>query len=65
MDSRLINRVVVAQQRVRDAEAKAAEARVALADAIEKANAGGFSLDLIGKTLGVSRQRVAQLKQHR
>jgi hypothetical protein len=55
--------IIRAQERVWEAEAKAAEARRALARAIDEANAAGASMDSIGRWLGVSRQRVAQLKQ--
>ncbi len=49
------------RQREQDVDA----ARLELAAAINRAHAAGASFELIGRLLGVSRQRVAQLAERR
>jgi ribosomal protein S14 len=56
-----LDRVVAANEAMRDAEAKRARQARKRAKAIEEARACGLSLDAIADRLGVSRERVRQM----
>lgn len=56
-----LDRVVVANDAMRDAEAKRAKQARKRAKAIEEARSHGLSLDAIAERLGVSRERVRQM----
>jgi ribosomal protein S14 len=56
-----LDRVVAANEAMRDAEAKRARQAKKRAKAIEEARACGLSLDAIAERLGVSRERVRQM----
>jgi len=56
-----LDRVVAANDAMREAEAKRARQARKRAKAIEDARSYGLSLDAIGERLGVSRERVRQM----
>lgn len=56
-----LERVVAANDAMREAEAKRARQARKRAKAIEDARAYGLSLDVIAERLGVSRERVRQM----
>jgi len=56
-----LERVVDANDAMREAEAKRSRQARKRAKAIEEARAYGLSLDAIGERLGVSRERVRQM----
>lgn len=61
----LLQAVTDAAEAVRARERDTEQARVDLAAAINRARSAGASYELIGRLLGVSRQRVAQLAERR
>jgi DNA-binding transcriptional regulator YiaG len=56
-----LDRVVAANEAMRDAEAKRAKQARKRAKSIEEARKCGLSLDTIAERLGVSRERVRQM----
>ena len=56
-----LDRVVQANEAMREAEAKRARQAIKRAKAIEEARRYGLSLDAIAERLGVSRERVRQM----
>jgi hypothetical protein len=56
-----LDRVVAANEAMREAEAKRSRQARKRAKAIEEARSYGLSLDAIGERLGVSRERVRQM----
>jgi ribosomal protein S14 len=56
-----LDRVVAANEAMRDAEAKRARQAKKRAKAIDEARSYGMSLDAIASRLGVSRERVRQM----
>lgn len=56
-----LDRVIAANDAMRDAEAKRARQAKKRARAIEEARSYGLSLDAIAERLGVSRERVRQM----
>jgi hypothetical protein len=56
-----LNRVVAANEAMREAEAKRARQAKKRAKAIQEARKNGLSLDVIAERLGVSRERVRQM----
>lgn len=59
----LLQAVTDAAEAVRARERDTEQARLDLAAAIKRAHGAGASFELIGRLLGVSRQRVAQLAE--
>ena len=59
----LLERVRKAAEKAEAAEASRQEAREQLRQAVVEAHEGGHSYTAIGRVLGVSRQRVAELVQ--
>jgi DNA-directed RNA polymerase specialized sigma24 family protein len=62
-DDPLLARVLRARQRIREQEADLTEARREFRAALVAAHQGGHSYAAIGRALGVSRQRVAEMIQ--
>ncbi len=56
-----LDRVVTANEAMREAEAKRARQARKRAKAIQEARRNGMSLDVIAERLGVSRERVRQM----
>jgi predicted metal-dependent hydrolase len=61
----LLERVTQAYEAVHAREADLATARAELAEAVRAANAAGASLELLGRLLGLSRQRVSVIAKPR
>ncbi len=59
----LLQAVTDAASAIRQREHDLEQARIDLSEAINRAHAAGASFELIGRLLGVSRQRVAQLAE--
>lgn len=62
---KLFEAITEALERVRGREADLEEARLDLGEAIHRAHEAGASFELIGRLIGVSRQRAAQLAERR
>jgi DNA-directed RNA polymerase specialized sigma24 family protein len=60
-DEELLRQVVRARERIGEREASVMEARRELREALIAAHEGGWSYAAIGRVLGISRQRVAEL----
>jgi hypothetical protein len=56
--ARLLDEVTTAAREVRESEARAAQARERLREAMRRARAEGLSFAAIGRAAGISRQRV-------